>query len=345
MYATVQPISNARLEITIAKLILSSHNTYSLSINWQAKLPWIALSIAAAALLYLALATWAGWADIASGASQIGLIVICQVLGLSLLNYGLRFIRWQGYLNAMKCPIPWFESLRIYVAGFALTTSPGKAGEAIRGVFLAKHGMKASESIAAFFSERVSDLLGVVTIAAIGLFHFAPLRPYILGAIALTVMCFFLLWADGIRKPLVNLVKRIAPPLAKIFDWLESLVAQIRVCHSLTGFISATALSLIAWGAEAYGVHLLLVALSENVELSRAMFIHPAGALAGAASFVPGGIGGTEAVMIYLLKDLGVSPAHAVATTVICRLATLWFAVILGAIAMLSLVRRPTEKK
>jgi uncharacterized protein (TIRG00374 family) len=60
----------------------------------------------------------------------------------------------------------------------------------------------------------------------------------------------------------------------------------------------------------------------------------------GAASFMPGGLGGTEAAMLIFLINLGVSQEVALAATLICRFATLWFAVILGALAMIGLDTR-----
>jgi uncharacterized protein (TIRG00374 family) len=52
--------------------------------------------------------------------------------------------------------------------------------------------------------------------------------------------------------------------------------------------------------------------------------------LAGALSFMPGGLGSAEAVMGGLLMLSGMSGAEAVAATALTRIATLWFAVAIG---------------
>lgn len=62
--------------------------------------------------------------------------------------------------------------------------------------------------------------------------------------------------------------------------------------------------------------------------------IYAIAVLAGALSFLPGGLGGTEAVMGVLLVAFGADGATAVAITLLCRLATLWFAVALGGLAV-----------
>jgi glycosyltransferase 2 family protein len=66
---------------------------------------------------------------------------------------------------------------------------------------------------------------------------------------------------------------------------------------------------------------------------AQAMGIYAVSLLAGALSFVPGGIGTTEGVMALLLAGLGAGAATLVAAPLISRLTTLWFAVALGLLA------------
>jgi uncharacterized protein (TIRG00374 family) len=61
-----------------------------------------------------------------------------------------------------------------------------------------------------------------------------------------------------------------------------------------------------------------------------AVGIYSISVLAGALSFIPSGLGSTEAVMVLLLTLVGADTPTAVAATLICRLAILWFAVVIG---------------
>ena len=81
--------------------------------------------------------------------------------------------------------------------------------------------------------------------------------------------------------------------------------------------------------------------------LSAAVFIYALGTLAGALSFLPGGLVATEATLAVLLAAQGfpgVDPATAdalaVASTLLIRLATLWFAVAVGGVGLLWLGAR-----
>ena len=57
--------------------------------------------------------------------------------------------------------------------------------------------------------------------------------------------------------------------------------------------------------------------------------------LIGAISFLPGGLGGAEVTMTALLMLNGMDNGAAVAATLLIRLTTLWFAVVLGLLVML----------
>jgi uncharacterized protein (TIRG00374 family) len=87
-------------------------------------------------------------------------------------------------------------------------------------------------------------------------------------------------------------------------------------------------------GAEALAFYWVLSWLGADISLSFAIFVYALSMLAGALSFLPGGLGSAEAVMISLLVFKGMAAPAAVAATVFIRLATLWFAVVIGLVAL-----------
>ncbi len=107
--------------------------------------------------------------------------------------------------------------------------------------------------------------------------------------------------------------------------------------------LPASLLSLIAWSAEALAFYWILGWMDAQIPLTFAVFTYALAMLAGALSFMPGGLGGAEAVMIGLLMFKGMPGADAIAATLLIRLATLWFAVAIGA-AMLSRYKNATAR-
>ena len=121
--------------------------------------------------------------------------------------------------------------------------------------------------------------------------------------------------------------------LHKLFAQLASMLDSARLFLANRLLMPSFILGLLAWAAEGVAFYIILVYLGLDVPLSIAVGIYSLSALAGALSFLPGGLGGTEAIMGLMLIWQGADSPTAVAATLICRIATLWFAVAIGAIA------------
>lgn len=294
----------------------------------------VALSVLCAALGYLGFSLWAGWQEVGRAAARVGTLGIALVLLLSLVNYGLRFLRWQGYLGALGHAVPWPASLRIYLAGFALTTTPGKAGEALRGLLLRPWGVPYPQSLAAFFSERLSDLSAVVLLALFGLTLYPQARPLIVAGVGLVAAGLLLLAQRRLVERLAGVLPASAERRLGFLHGLLNVLLEARRCHRPALLLGATLLSLMAWSAEALAFHWILHWMGADVPLAFAVFVYAIAMLTGALSFMPGGLGGAEAAMVALLVWKGMAGADAVAATVLIRLATLWFAVGLGAVCL-----------
>jgi len=130
------------------------------------------------------------------------------------------------------------------------------------------------------------------------------------------------------RRPEAAGVPRLRRLVAHGFE----ILLQARRCHAPALLVSATMLSAVAWAAEAWAFDLILRWMGIDVPLSFAVFVYAISMLAGALSMMPGGLGGAEGAMVALLMLEGVQGPDAVAATVLIRLATLWFAVAIGAV-------------
>ena len=181
--------------------------------------------------------------------------------------------------------------------------------------------------------EVVSGLQTDAAVAAaiFGLWVYVPARPVV--GLALLAVCLVLVlaqWTAGIAA-----VDRWAMPRpqkwAKLLVRLCEIVLHFRRCFSLPAMSMGLVIGLLAWFAEGFGFWWLLAEIGHPLPLTTAVFIYAFAMLVGALSFLPGGLGSSEAVMFGLLVLNGVPEVTAVTATLICRLATLWFAVALGA--------------
>ncbi|MBI5430024.1 MAG: flippase-like domain-containing protein [Nitrosomonadales bacterium] len=312
---------------------MGSSDTHYILSGWRFRALLLIVLFSAAG--YLGFSIWGGWQDVVAAFARIGLIGCAIALALSLVNYGVRFVRWQKFLALLGHRVHTPESLRIYIAGFGLTILPGKAGEAIRSVFLKHHGITYPESLAAFFSEHFSNLISMLLLVAIGLWVYPPAKPLVVILAAVIVIVLVVLQQTRWLRALERIAQSKLPPRpGSLVVSTISIVLHSGRCFRLPMLLYGIALGLIAWGAEGVAFYYIMHVLGSDMSPQTALFIYAFSMLVGALSFLPGGLGGAEATMVTLLMLNHVAQPQAVAATVLIRLATLWFAVALGIVAL-----------
>lgn len=294
----------------------------------------VMLSALLAVLAYGLFIAWSGIDAVFDALGRISQGGLALILSLSLLNYVLRCARWQWWLRRLDHRLPTHLNALYYFAGFAFTTTPGKAGEAVRSVYLKRDGVSYPTSLAAFFVEKLADLGAILFLSALAAWHFPRYRLLIVLVLALlvavSVAVHYRYQAYAILHPLrARLPARWRAGLAPTDD----LVSRASVLLRSDVVTLSLFLGILAWGAEGVGFYYLLQFLHIDATLAQAVGIYALAMLAGALSFLPGGLGSTEAVMVLLLSLAGAGQAEAVAATLVCRLTTLWFAVALGSLA------------
>ena len=301
----------------------------------------VSLLLSAAAYLFVVLYT--GYDKVIDAFITIGLFGWIFLIGCSFLSYIVRFIRWQMYIRQAGWHIEPKTHFLYYLAGFALTTTPGKAGETIRSVLLRPHGVPYPVSLACFFSERLLDVIVIGLLASLTVTIFDDYDGFVLVTCIAIFLCLLL-----IRSPLIvrlfNYISRktYSRWLHRIIFHSTSLLQTAQQFLRWRLLVFGTSLGLLAWVIQGLAFYFIVFKLGLEISLLAAMGIYAISLLAGAVSFIPGGVGTTELVMGVLISLLGAEPAVAVAAPLISRLSTLWFAVVLGlgATTILSL-RKP----
>ena len=306
--------------------------------DWERHRKTVAVTVILAALLYFGVAVYSGWQEVWSAAVRIGAGGLLLALALSLTNYGVRSYRWSRYLTALGHPLQWRINLNIYLAGFALTTTPGKSGELVRSLLLKQHGVRYSTSVAAFVAERANDLMALLALMFIGTFSHPNAWIVSLVTLALISVLFIILrqpkTVDAFHRAFE---KRGWKWLTKQAQAGVKVANDFRLCTQGNTLWLSLLLGVLAWGTESTGFY-LIAHFAGNADLSlgwgEAVFIYTFATLVGALSLLPAGVGSAEVTMLGLLIASGSGYGEAVAITVIARMATLWFGVSIGIIAL-----------
>lgn len=256
-------------------------------------------------------------------------------LGLTLVNYGLRFIKWHFYLGQIGVRrLSISQSMGLFVGGFPLAVTPGKLGEVIKAIWLMRvTGVPVARGVSVVLAERISDGLAVLALSVLGVVSYPRYWP-----VFITILAILLLVVVG---------SQIRPLVQWLLDQGERVRFLQRAVHSLREFYEgsfmlfrpaatfvAVLLGTISWLGEGLGFYMILLGLglAPSLELATtAVFVLSFSTVVGAASALPGGLGAAEAsiagMLIFILQ---LDPALATSATLLIRLATLWFGVLLG---------------
>jgi len=297
------------------------------------------------------LAAWADVRGVGAALLRFPIHVAAIACALSFANYAIRFLRWQLYLRVLGISIPAGTSYLISLAGLAFTVSPGKLGEAYKSWLVKEvHGAPVHVTAPIVLAERFTDLLAFLVLIAIGGLGTSPEHAWIFWSVlagcgallAFAVSANLQELALGIAAKL-PLVKKLAPKARASLHTMRALLAPRELALP-------TLLATAGWGLECVGFWLVADAFVPGaITLSYAAYTFALSAVAGAVLILfPGGLGPTEASMSALLTPRYVAAglatdaarSSAASATLVIRLCTLWFAVLVGAIAALIFRRR-----
>ena len=271
-------------------------------------------------------------------------VLMAPVLGLTLINWLLRFIKWQYYLHLLGHRVPWRPSGQVFLAGFSMAVTPGKFGELLKAVLLRDRvGTPATDTASVVIGERATDFIALVLLAAFGVL--TTQHGTVVLAIGAAGSAIFLAVASSERLALwlISILHKL-PGGSRIAPKVEALYRSIAKLVRPVPLFWTTALSVTAWACECLGFYLVLKGVGGSPDLATATFVYAFATIFGAVTLLPGGLGATEGSLIGLtfgVFALAGTREAATAAALIIRFATLWFAVIVGLFALGTLQRHP----
>lgn len=303
----------------------------------------ILIALLLGVVLYGAFVLWAGYREISGSLARFNWLYFAAAIGLATGNYLLRFAKWEYYLARLGIRhVPKLDSLLVFLSGFVLTVTPGKVGEVFKSAVLGEtHDVPMSRTAPIIVAERLTDVIGVITLIVIGSAGFAGgLGWAAAGSAAVVVGLVLILW----RAPgewLLARLERGPARLQKLVPRLREAFDSLRLLASPSALLWPALLSLVGWGAEGVALYLLLQGFGATVSATLCVFFYATATLAGALVPVPGGLGVVEAlIQEQLVRLASVAQPDAAAAMILIRFATLWWAVLVGFAALAALRAR-----
>ena len=308
------------------------------------------LSLALGLAVLVGLLLYGDLSGVASSLADFRWVYLPAILGLTLFNYAVRFLKWEYYLRLAGIrDVPRWDSFLIFFAGLAMTVTPAKVGEWLKSYFLKEsHQVPVSRSAPIVVAERFTDGYGMILLAVAGLFLFKQGWVFILavtviglGAIGAFRFRPFAGWSIGVAGRI--------PLLRRHTGFLAGFYESAFVLFAPKPLAIGVGLGFISWLGEGIAMYYVLLGLGapNGWELVvQGVFILAVTSLAGAVFLLPGGLGVAEGGIAGLSQTMvGLSRQGAATGTLIIRLCTLWFGVAIGLAALLVLMQRLRRRK
>jgi uncharacterized protein (TIRG00374 family) len=303
----------------------------------------VLLGVAAGVAVYVGFSIWANAREVGHALERFWWRAAALACGLAAANYAVRWARWEYYLRRLGLRIATRDSVLVFLAGFALTVTPGKLGEAVKALLLRQsHGIPAARTAPIVVAERITDLIGLLLLTLVGVFSFHVDRRFLVAGALCVGMGLAVIGNRTLATLLLATVERVRP-LARFVPKAREFLATAAELLRPGPLLVTTALATVSWFFECLAFWVVVRGFpGAGLGLHAATFIYASMTIAGALSFLPGGLGITEAGMLALLTTFGsgINRGTAAAATFVTRATTLWFAVALGLGAMTLYARR-----
>lgn len=291
-------------------------------------------SLLLTAIIFFAIAVYADLNSVVDSFKNFNWLLLPLVLLLSFGNYVIRFFKWDYYLRLLKIKIPLIQSIKIFFSGLSMSASPGKMGEVLKSFLLKEiFNEPISKTASIIFAERLTDFLSLTFLTILGIYVFNYSAIWIYLVLLFFTMLLIIISNRSIAEFFINIANRssfIKSHSSKVINLYESAFTLLRP----KPLIRMILLSIFSWFFECFAFYLILINFDLNVTILFSTFVYALSTIAGAVSMLPGGLGVTEGSLSLILISNGIPKETAVASTLIIRVVTLWFAVLLGSIIL-----------
>lgn len=305
----------------------------------------IVIGIVIAAIVYLGFSIYVDFEKLIEAFSLFDFRFFPLVLLLSFFNYYLRFERWDYYLRVIGVKLPRKISFAIFLGGMIMSITPGKVGELLKSYLIKEYNQTSIHASApVILVERLGDFVSLLFVAMLGAIYFDFGRE-----IVLVTLIIFGAFLFGLSY------KPFAEPIIKFFaqlKYFQKISGKILVAYEHSykllrpiPLFSMLLLAAIAWGFEGLGLYIILKVFQTEATFFWSLFVYSFSTIVGGLLLVPGGIGPTEGSLTLLLVRTNIPLNVAFVSTFLIRVATLWFAILMGIFGLIYFQKKIMHKK
>ncbi|MCW6159906.1 MAG: flippase-like domain-containing protein [Candidatus Micrarchaeales archaeon] len=300
----------------------------------------VLLVFAVSFVVFLAIAVLGGITNVISIMTHSNLELYGLAFLFVFLGYVVSFGKWTFFMKKLNIKVPILKNFAVYMSMYSMELTPGRIGRVICAYTLHRITRVPIMKVAPIVTmDLVTDFFGAAVVAVIGAVYFNKFVAIVLlGAVISVLPTIFVLndWFFRLLKKLLKKTKYI--PAMTLFG-----NQYFRTQHKLNKpsvYLTAMVFTIPSALLYAMALYFTLLAIGAAPSVSGSVLIYYSSNIIGTMTGLPGNVGVTDGAMVAMLQGiLHLSIPASSAVTIMTRIATLWFGLVLGGIFLLYTLR------
>jgi glycosyltransferase 2 family protein len=291
--------------------------------------------VVVATISYIALLFYADIESLSHASTEVDYQYIPIIIGPMIIAILLLGYRFHIILKKLNINSSAKRSLTIYIAGLSFLATPANSGQIVKShIMKEQFGIEISRTAPILLIEKWSELCStVIFLIFLALFYITWESMVVtLTGIVLSIFIFGVMRNQEIFRLFKRLISKFSF-LKKYEESIENSRDTLKILSSKKIIAAVIVTTLPAIILMAVSVYFMFEALGIHISFVMSSEIFYISLIFGGLTFIPGGLGITEASMLGLLVKYTNYELVVLTTAVLLvRLVTLWFPTILGLI-------------
>jgi glycosyltransferase 2 family protein len=306
----------------------------------------IILTMVGSIVVFIVVALFGGVGKVVSTIESANLYLFAAAFALVFGGMLVRFGRWSYCLKRLKIRIPFKKSFTTYMSLYSMDITPGRVGRIVAGYTINRVAHSKFMKVAPIITIDIfSDFVGFAILALITSFFFHQFFWYVVLFVTLLSISFVFLLHEGAYK-LLRKSSFLRNAMNRFSSNINDYYSSQNVLNNKRVYLTALVYTIPAELMDSLALYFSAVAVSVKALAVQSVFIYSVAQIFGMVSTLPGSVGVTDGTMVILLgSTFNISAALSSAITIMTRLATLWFSVIIGMIFFVYTLRYWNDEK
>lgn len=298
--------------------------------------------------VFVTIALFGSFSKVVLIASTANLGIYALAFASVLGSFALRYGKWGYYIKKLGLKVSKWKNLAVYMSVYSMDITPGRIGRVVAAFTLNRiTRIKFTQIVPIVTMDIFTDFLGTALLALLVSLYLNRYVVYVVAIDILLLIPFAFILDDWIYKRIKDRMRKSR--FLKLFSiYGDQYYASQSILNNPRVYLTSLAFTLPAEFLNSMALYFTLRSIGIMPRISESVFAYSTTLVFGMVSGMPGGIGITDGTLVALLGSVyNLGSSISSAATIMVRMATLWFGVVLGAVFLFYTIRywNPGTKK